>query len=83
VITFLAQIYVYFRYCFNDYKENNCLNGSRISSSILAAGLVAFPGSIQEAQANPCSVNEEGDGADTVTTGDQECDLTGYFEFDE
>jgi hypothetical protein len=38
-------------------------------TTILAAGLVAFPGSIQEAQANPCSVNQDGDGADT-TTGD-------------
>ena len=42
-----------------------------------------FPGSIQEAQANPCSVNQDGDAADTITTGDQDCDLTGYFEFDE
>jgi hypothetical protein len=52
-------------------------------ATVPAAGLVAFPGSIQEAQANPCSVNQDGDGADTVTTGEQDCDLTGYFEFDE
>jgi hypothetical protein len=30
------------------------------------------------------SVNQEGDGADEITTNEeQECDLTGYFEFDE
>jgi hypothetical protein len=53
-------------------------------ATILAAGLVALPGSVQEAQANPCSVNQDGDGADTLTTTEeQECDLTGYFEFDE
>ena len=52
-------------------------------ATILAAGLVALPGSVQEAQANPCSVNQDGDGGDTATTGDQDCDLTGYFEFDE
>jgi hypothetical protein len=51
-------------------------------AAILAAGLVAFPGSVQEAQANPCSLNQDGDGADTLTiTEEQECDLTGYFEF--
>jgi hypothetical protein len=52
-------------------------------ATILAAGLVVFPGSIQEAQANSCSINQDGDAADTITTGDQDCDLTGYFEFDE
>jgi hypothetical protein len=52
-------------------------------AAVLAAGLTVLPSSIQEAQANPCSVNQDGDGADTVTTDEQECDLTGYFEFDE
>ena len=52
-------------------------------ATVLAAGLTALPSSVQEAQANPCSVNQDGDGADTVTTDEQECDLTGYFEFDE
>ncbi|MFZ0647430.1 MAG: hypothetical protein WAM27_04335 [Nitrososphaeraceae archaeon] len=42
-------------------------------ATILAAGLVAFPGSIQEAQANPCSVNQDGDGADTLTTSISSC----------
>jgi hypothetical protein len=57
-------------------------------ATVLAAGLVAFPGSIQEAQANPCSNNSEeedgGRGGDIDTSGEsQNCDLTGYFEFDE
>ena len=52
-------------------------------ATVLAAGLTVLPSSVQEAKANPCSVNQDGDGGDTVTTGEQECDLTGYFEFDE
>jgi hypothetical protein len=55
-------------------------------ATVLAAGLAVLPGSVQEAQGNPCSNNledDEGGGGDTVTTGEQECDLTGYFEFDE
>jgi hypothetical protein len=52
-------------------------------ASVLAAGLAALPGSVQEVQANPCSVNQDGDGGDTATTGDQDYDLTDYFEFDE
>jgi hypothetical protein len=60
-------------------------------ATVLAAGLTVLPGSVQEAQANPCSNNIEsndnegnGGGGDTVTAGgDQICDLTGYFEFDE
>ena len=50
------------------------------------AGLAVLPSTVPEAQANPCSNNledDEGGGGDTVTTGEQECDLTGYFEFDE
>jgi hypothetical protein len=56
-------------------------------ATVLAAGLAVLPGSVQEAQANPCSNNLEGDdgsGGNTLTTNEeQECDLTGYFEFDE
>jgi hypothetical protein len=53
-------------------------------ATVLAAGLAALPGSVQKAQANPCSVNQDGDGSDTLTTTEeQNCDLTGYFEFDE
>jgi hypothetical protein len=62
------------------------------AATVLAAGLIALPGSVQEAQANPCSNNiikeggaAPGGGGDglAITTGDQECDLTGYLEFDE
>ena len=30
------------------------------AATLLAAGLVVFPGSVQEAQANPCSTEIEG-----------------------
>ena len=56
-------------------------------ATVLAAGLTVLPASVQEAQANPCSNNLEAE--DTVGENninafdDQECDLTGYFEFDE
>ena len=30
------------------------------AATLLAAGLVMFPGSVQEAQANPCSTETEG-----------------------
>jgi hypothetical protein len=57
-------------------------------ATVLAAGLTVLPASVQEAQANPCSNNsdEEGGGrGGDITTADeaQNCDLTGYFEFDE
>jgi uncharacterized protein HemX len=53
-------------------------------ATVLAAGLVAFPGSVQEAQANPCAIEPEQDGTNTVNQNEeQNCDLTGYFEFDE
>ena len=60
-------------------------------ATVLAAGLTVLPGSVQEAQANPCASEvetEEGEGATiTVTpsigTDERECDFTGYFEFDE
>jgi hypothetical protein len=46
-------------------------------ATVLAAGLTVLPGSVQEAQANPCS--NQGNGGD-VTTGDQECEFIGNFE---
>ena len=57
-------------------------------ATVLAAGLTVFPASVQEAQANPCSNNldaEENANDNRIgdIDGDQECDLTGYFEFDE
>jgi hypothetical protein len=56
-------------------------------ATVLAAGLAALPGSVQEAQANPCSNNQENDdnsgGNNLNPQDDQECDFTGYFEFDE
>jgi hypothetical protein len=44
-------------------------------ATVLAAGLVAFPGSIQEAQANPCSAEVEG-GAGEVEN-EFNCDFEG------
>ena len=60
-------------------------------ATVLAAGLTVLPASVQEAQANPCSNsirnddNEgNGGGGDSVTSEEeQNCDFTGYFEFDE
>ena len=58
-------------------------------ATALAAGLTVLPGSVQEAQANPCSNNlveeNEGDGGGGTVEPQEEqnCDLTGYFEFDE
>jgi hypothetical protein len=57
-------------------------------ATVLAAGLTVLPSSVQEAQANPCSnnsVEDDGGRGGDITTSDgaQECDLTGYFEFDE
>jgi hypothetical protein len=58
-------------------------------ATVLAAGLTVLPGSVQEAQANPCSNNiqEEnedatGGGGSTVTGPgeDQDCTLIGNFE---
>ena len=44
------------------------------AATLLAAGLVVFPGSIQEAQANPCSSEEEGGGD---VDAELNCDFTG------
>ena len=52
-------------------------------ATVLAVGLTVLPGSVQEAQANPCSNNANGDGGTggTVTTDDdQECKFIGNFE---
>jgi hypothetical protein len=47
-------------------------------ATVLAAGLTVLPGSVQEAQANPCS--NQGNGASVNTGGDQECTFIGNFE---
>lgn len=65
-------------------------------ATVLAAGLTVLPSSVQEAQANPCSNNVEASGRDSggvgndnsvsgslSSSGDQTCDLTGNFVFDE
>jgi hypothetical protein len=60
-------------------------------ATVLAAGLTVLPGSVQEAQANPCAsesnVETETGATITVTPSisvdERECDLTGNFEFDE
>jgi hypothetical protein len=68
-------------------------------ATVLAAGLTVLPSSVQEAQANPCSINVDissdaiaedsstaagADQSSTLSTsGDQNCDFTGPTEFDE
>ena len=62
-------------------------------ATILAAGLTVLPSSVQEAQANPCSVNSvaEANGGDgdsaaaggDISTGDQECNFIGPVDIDE
>jgi hypothetical protein len=70
-------------------KQTTVLMAAMLAvATVLAAGLTVLPSSVQEAQANPCSNNTEEDeggrGGDIDTSGGaQECDLTGYFEFDE
>ena len=54
-------------------------------ATVLAAGLTVLPGSVQEAQANPCSNNLDADeGSSGNRIGDlnepQECTLVGNFE---
>jgi hypothetical protein len=63
-------------------------------ATVLVAGLVVLPGSVQEAQANPCSVNSvaeanggDGDtaaaGGDIATTDSpQECTFIGNIDID-
>jgi hypothetical protein len=70
-------------------KQTTVLMAAMLAvATVLAAGLTVLPSSVQEAQANPCSNNSEeedgGRGGDITTNDDaQNCDLTGYFEFDE
>jgi hypothetical protein len=57
------------------------------AATLLAAGLVAFPGSVQEVQANPCSVQANGPGGiaggqssnneDSAADLDTDCDFEG------
>ena len=54
-------------------------------ATVLAAGLTVLPGSVQEAQANPCSNNlDADDDSSDNRIGDlndeQECNLIGNFE---
>jgi hypothetical protein len=65
-------------------------------ATVLAAGLTVLPSAVQEAQANPCSLNAEassgdadnggnsGSASSSVThSGNQNCEFTGPVEFDE
>jgi hypothetical protein len=59
-------------------------------ATVLAAGLMVLPSSVQEAQANPCSNNAnaeaeedstaEGGTVNSFPGDDQECELIGNFE---
>ena len=63
-------------------KKATVLMGAVLAVAIvLAVGLTVLPSSIQEAQANPCSI--EAGGATVTQNDDQECDFTGNFEFEE
>jgi len=61
------------------------------AATVLAAGLTVLPSSVQEAQANPCSANSNGNSetgstggqGGSVSTSEQNCDFTGPIEFDE
>ena len=68
--------------------KKNSLNGSRVSSRNSPSSWTSSTSKLrQEAQANPCSNNLDNDESSNDNRignlGDQECDLTGYFEFDE
>jgi hypothetical protein len=53
-------------------------------ATVLAAGLTVLPGSVQEAQANPCSNNQDAQqSTGSINTGDQECTFVGPTDFDE
>ena len=52
------------------------------ATTLLAAGLVVFPSSVQEAQANPCSVNEQGGGGDEFSETNTHCDFEGIGSLD-
>ena len=57
------------------------------SATILAAGLVMFPDSIQEGQANPCAENiitqESSTGDSDKTDSDIECEFYGPVDIEE
>jgi hypothetical protein len=59
-------------------------------ATVLAAGLTVLPSTVQEAQANPCSNSvvegdetQGGGGASVTQNEEQNCDFTGYIEFEE
>jgi hypothetical protein len=57
------------------------------AATILAAGLVMFPDSVQEAQANPCAENEvnhnpEADDSEEIDS-DIECEFCGPVDIEE
>jgi hypothetical protein len=47
-------------------------------ATVLAAGLTVLPGSVQEVQANPCSVGGVGNGAEEL-----HCVFSGFVEIEE
>jgi hypothetical protein len=53
--------------------------------TLLAAGLIVFPGPVQETQANPCSTSAYSDSALGDVDDDLNCDFTGTgsLEIDE
>ena len=56
-------------------------------ATFLAAGLAALPGSVQEAQTNPCSNNLDAEDSSSNNRigdfDDQECNFVGPTDFDE
>jgi hypothetical protein len=49
------------------------------AATLLAAGLTVLPSSVQEAQANPCSIGE-GNGPSGDLDADFECEFNGHIE---
>ena len=49
------------------------------AATILAAGLVMFPDSVQEAQANPCAENEVNQNSETDDSEGVNSDIEGEF----
>jgi hypothetical protein len=52
------------------------------AGTLLAAGLTVLPSSVQEAQANPCSIGT-GNGPGGDTDVDFECEFNGHVEVTE
>ena len=56
------------------------------AATLFAAGLVMLPGSVQDVQANPCSIKANGPGGLTVSNGgevgDFDCDFEGIGELE-